>query len=33
MLQKEEVLRYSRQVNLSEVGMAGQLKFKKAIRQ
>jgi molybdopterin/thiamine biosynthesis adenylyltransferase len=30
MLQKEEVLRYSRQVNLSEVGMAGQLKFKKA---
>lgn len=30
MLQKEEVLRYSRQVNLSEVGMDGQLKFKKA---
>ena len=30
MLQKEEVLRYSRQVNLSDVGMAGQLKFKKA---
>jgi len=30
MLHKEEVLRYSRQLNLSEVGMTGQLKLNKA---
>lgn len=30
MLQKEDVLRYSRQLNLPEVGMVGQLKLKNA---